>query len=249
MDHTLLLGATGIVAGGMNALAGGGSFVTLPALITAGVPSVAANASSTIALWPGGAVSAFVYRDGLRPVAGVPLTVMSGVTLAGGVVGGVLLLITPTGLFDRLLPWLLLIATLALACGRQLGEALRRHHELPRGAVLGAQALLGIYGGYYGGAVGIMMMAVWRLLDGADVKALNAPRTLMVTIANGAAVLCFVIAGAARWADVIPLGIGAILGGAGGAWLGRRLPTGVVRLTTLLLCAAITLAFFWHAYE
>src|SRR5476649_2465109 len=101
----------------MNALAGGGSFVTLPALIAAGVPSVAANASSTVALYPGGLASAWVYRSGLTHVAGVPLRPAFLATLAGGLLGALLLLWTPTGVFDRVLPWLLLVATLTLTFG------------------------------------------------------------------------------------------------------------------------------------
>lgn len=233
----------------MNALAGGGSFVTLPALITAGLPSVTANASSTVALWPGGAASVWMYRDGLRPVADVPLAAMAIVTLIGGACGGLLLLLTPSSLCDRLLPWLLLIATLTLMFGPRLGALLRGLSRPPPAVMLGAQALLGVYGGYYGGAVGIMMLAAWTLFDGRDIKTLNAPRTLMVVVANGAAVLCFAIARAVRWRETLIVGLGAIAGGIGGAWLGRRLPAGIVRGVTLALCAIITLLFFIRTYR
>jgi len=249
MDQLLLLGSAGVIAGAMNAVTGGGSFVSLPALIAVGVPSVAANASSTVALWPGGAASVWVYRDGLRAVAGVPLAALAVVTLISGAIGGALLLLTPTILFDRLLPWLLLIATLALAFGPRLGVALRGQHRPPRAATLAVQGLLGVYGGYYGGAVGIMMMAAWSLLDGSDVKALNAPRTLMVGIANGAAVLCFAGTSVVYWREALGIGIGAVLGGSVGAWLGRRLPVGIVRAATLTLCTIITALFFVHTYR
>lgn len=232
----------------MNALAGGGSFVTLPTLIAAGVPSVAANASSTVALYPGGAASAWVYRDGLTRVCGVPLRPTLWSTLAGGLLGALLLLWTPTSVFDRVLPWLLLAASLMLAFGPRLGPALRARFRAGLVTVLLIQFVLGIYGGYFGGAVGLMMMAAWALLDGADVKALNAPRTLLVSAANGVAVLCFIVAGVVRWPEALTMGIGALLGGYVGAHAGRRLPPAVVRLVTVLVAGVTTLVFFVRAY-
>ncbi len=244
----LLLAGAGLLSGAMNSLAGGGSFVTLPALIAAGVPSVVANSSSTVALFPGGAASAWVYRDGLTDVAGIPLRAALVTTLLGGLTGALLLLWTPSAAFDRVLPWLLLIATVVLALGPRLGPALRARFRAGAGVLLAVQFLLGIYGGYFGGAVGLMMIAVWSLLDGADIKALNAPRTLMVTAANSVAVICFVIAGAVRWPETLVLGLGAAIGGYGGARLGRMLPGGAVRAATILIAAGMTAAFFLRAY-
>src|ERR1700710_2755476 len=111
MDTYLLVAGAGLAAGAMNALAGGGSFVSLPALIALGVPSVAANASSTVALYPGGLASVWVYRRESGPVGGVPLPAMAALPLVGGLVGAVILLRTPASLFDGILPWLLLAAT------------------------------------------------------------------------------------------------------------------------------------------
>lgn len=231
----------------MNALAGGGSFVTLPALIAAGVPSVMANASSTVALYPGGLASAWAYRAGLRGVCGVPLPVLVAVTLAGGFCGSLALLLTPSSTFDLLVPWLLLVACLALAFGRRAGEALRRVARLNRPTVLVLQFGLGCYGGYFGGAVGIMMMAMWCLLDTADLKALNPPRTLLVSAANTMAVLTFTFAHAVWWRQTLVVLLGGILGGYIGALLGRRLPPQIVRAGTITLTAAMTIAFFIRA--
>src|ERR1700731_3468204 len=121
MTHFMLIAGAGLVAGAMNALAGGGSFVTLPALVAAGVPSVQANASSAVALFPGGIASAWAYRDGLGAVGAVALRPLLLATLVGGVIGAVLLLGTPAQTFDFVLPWLLLLATLALGLGPQVG--------------------------------------------------------------------------------------------------------------------------------
>ena len=248
MNDILLLIAGGFLAGTMNALAGGGSFVSLPAMIATGVPSVNANASSTVALFPGGLASVWVYRDGLGRVAGVPLLPTVIVTLAGGLIGSLLLLWTPTSLFDRVLPWLLLTATVMLIFGRQLGPALRARVQVGLPTVLAVQFLLGIYGGYFGGAVGLMMTAAWCILDNADVKALNAPRTLMVSAANAVAVLIFALFGAVWWKAALLLSAGALLGGWAGAELGRRLSATLVRNCTIVLASAITVAFFVRSY-
>ena len=249
MEGWLILPAAGFLAGSMNALAGGGSFVTLAALVASGVPSVNANASSTLALYPAGVASAWVYRGGIGRVCGVPLRPTLLATLLGGLIGAALLLRTPSGTFDRVIPWLLLLAALAITLGPRLGPMLRKRVRANLPTVIAVQVLLGVYGGYFGGAVGIMMMAAWGLLDEADVKALNPPRTLFVTAANTIAVVCFVIAGAVRWPQALLLGAGAICGSYGGAHLGRRLPSVLVRGLTIALAVVTTLVFFVRAYH
>ncbi|MGA0605582.1 sulfite exporter TauE/SafE family protein [Phenylobacterium sp. VNQ135] len=248
MTELVLLALAGFVGGAMNALAGGGSFVTLPALIAAGVPSVAANTSSSVALYPAGAVSAWVYRGGLTRVCGVPLRPTLAVTLVGGLMGALLLLWTPSTIFDRVLPWLLLSATATLFFGPRLRTLVQRRFQASATLILSLQFMLGVYGGYFGGAVGLMMMSAWSLLDEADVKSLNPVKTLLVTAANTVAIICFAVAGAVDWGAAAALGTGAIIGGYGGAHLGRRLPAAVIRWATLIATAAITVAFFGRAY-
>lgn len=248
MNHFSLIFVAGLVAGVMNALAGGGSFVSLPALIAAGVPSVQANASSTVALFPGGAMSAWAYRDGLGSVGAASLRALLTTTLLGGGIGAVLLLSTPIRTFNFVLPWLLLLATLALSFGRTLGGWLGRRWRIGPAVVLTIQFGLGVYGGYFGGAVGIMMIAVWGLVGHHDLKNLNAPRTLLVSSANIMAVLIFSIGGAVHWPETIVMLIAAAIGGYGGAHIGRRTAPKVVRVGTLCLTACITLGFFIRAY-
>lgn len=232
----------------MNALAGGGSFVTLPTLIAAGLPSVSANASSTVALYPGGAASAWVYRSRADQVCGLPMRVMLVATLAGGFAGALLLLWTPPSLFDGVLPWLLLVATVMLAVGPRLGQILASRAPASPVTVLVVQCLLGVYGGYFGGAVGLMMMAAWSLLSTSDIKTLAAPRTLLVCAANTIAVLCFIVAHAVHWPETLLVAAGALLGGYGGAHLGKRLPSRLIRVVTVLIAATMTLLFFVRAY-
>jgi uncharacterized membrane protein YfcA len=248
MTELLLLALAGLVGGGMNALAGGGSFVTLPALIAAGVPSVAANASSSVALYPAGAVSAWVYRGELTRVCGAPLRPTLIVTTLGGLVGALLLLWTSSAVFDRVLPWLLLAATATLYFGPRLRSLVPTRFRPSAPLVFSLQFVLGVYGGYFGGAVGLMMMSAWSLLDGAELKTLNPAKTLLVTAANTVAIVCFALAGAVHWLAAAALGAGAVVGGYAGAQLGRRLPPAAIRIATLIATTAITLAFFARAY-
>src|SRR5437660_12761499 len=229
MDHFLVLALGGFIAGTMNALAGGGSFVSLPAMIAAGVPSVQANASGTVALFPGQVTSAWTYWDGMRPVCGVPRGHLIAVSIVGGLIGSLLLLWTPSSAFDFILPWLMLIATLALTFGRQAGLILRRYVHIGPGLMLFGQFVLGIYGGYYGGAIGLMMLALWALMGEVDIKSLNPPRIMLASASNVAAVATFIIAGAVRWQQKLIMLIAGILSGYGRVRVGRGLPRAGIR--------------------
>jgi uncharacterized membrane protein YfcA len=155
---------------------------------------------------------------------------------------------TPSQTFEFVIPWLLLIATLTLGFGRQLGEVLRRRWRIRPSAVLLVQWVLGVYGGYFGGAVGIMMMAVWSLMGDRDFRSLNAPRTLLVTAGNTMAVVIFIAAGAVRWRETLIMLAAAVIGGYCGALVGRRAPSRVIRAGTLIIAGGITVAFFARAY-
>jgi len=139
-------------------------------------------------------------------------------------------------------PWII------IAFGRRLGALLRRRWTIRPWAVLLVQFVLGVYGGYFGGAIGIMMTAIWGLLDNCDLKHLNAPRTLLVSAANTMAVITFIVARVVHWPETVVMIVAAIIGGYGGAQIGRRAPSNLVRAGTLVLTACITLAFFVRAY-
>lgn len=248
MSHLLLLVLAGLLAGTMNAVAGGGSFVSFPVMVLVGLPPIAANATSTVALFPGTIASTWAYRDDLHGIAGVSLKVLIPIGLAGGTVGAILLLITPGAAFDAVIPWLLLLATLTFAGGRNLGDWLRRYIRIGRSAFLAIQFILSIYGGYFGGAIGLMMMAVWTLIDSSELKAMAPTRTALVSAANGAAVICFVIAGAVRWPEMLAMMVSAIAGGYYGARLARHLPPPMLRWFVVALSAVVTVAFFLRRY-
>jgi uncharacterized membrane protein YfcA len=244
----LLVGA-GVLAGAMNAVAGGGTFVSLPALAALGLPGTVANASSSAALLPGALASVWAYRRDMTPLGGVGTRALALLSLAGGLSGAVLLLATPEAAFGLIIPWLLLAASLTLAAGPRLNRGLRRFglRAGPR-SVLATQFLLGIYGGYFGGAVGLMMLASWSLLSALDIATLTPLRTLMTAAANVVAVLLFVVSGAVSWIPTLAVMAGAIAGGYAGARLGRRLPRVVLRGLILAITFGTTLVFFARAY-
>ena len=246
LQTALILLAAGFLAGAMNAAAGGGSFVTIPAMVFVGLPSVAANASSTVALLPGTVASAWAWRHDYRSLQGIPLRTLLLISLGGGLAGALLLLATPQRAFDGMLPWLLLTGTLAFAFGRPLGAALRKRVRVGRGAVIAAQVLLSVYAGYFGGGVGIMLMAVWGLLGDMDIKAMSALRTLLVSAANLVAVAIFAAWGPVHWPETGVMLVAAIVGGYAGAVLASRMPAPVLRGFVVLFSAAMTAVFFWR---
>lgn len=244
----LLPFAAGVVGGAMNALAGGGTFATMPALLAIGTPANIANATSNLALMPGAATSAWSFRGELKPVGGVPVRVLAGITFTAGLVGSALLVATPSRAFDLIVPWLLLVAFAAIAFGRRGAEWLSGRVTIGRRTLVVAQALLGTYGGYFGGGVGMMTTAVYGLLARESPRSMFAPRTLMLAVANFAAAIVFMACGMIRWDAGLPMLAGGVAGGWAGAHLGKRLSPGLVRGWTLLVTLATTLVFFWRAY-
>lgn len=247
-QQTALLLAAGLVAGSMNAFAGGGSFVSFPTLLFAGVPAVAANASSTVALWPGSLTSLYGYRGRIRGLGTVRLPVLLATSLAGGLIGALLLLFTPESAFNKIVPWLLLLATLSFAVGGRVGLALRRRFQIGAGPLLVIQFVLAIYGGYFGGAVGIMMLAAWSLLSTLDLIALNPLKVLLVSACNSIATLCFVLSGAVWWPQTLTMLVAAALGGYLGARIGRVMSPRVARAIVLAVSSGMTAVFFRRAF-
>lgn len=232
----------------MNALAGGGTFATLPTLIALGMPANVANATSNVALLPGAGASAWAYRDELGPVAGIPVWLLSALTFAFGLVGSLLLVLTPTETFDALIPWLLLFAFAVMVFGKRAADWLHARVTIGRPTLLVTQALLGIYGGYFGGGVGLIATALYGLLANIRPRELFAVRTTMLAVANLAAAFVFIGFAMVRWWACLPMLLGAIMGGWLGALLGKRLPHGAVRAWTLIVTGATTVVFFMRAY-
>jgi uncharacterized protein len=245
MAEILIVFFAGLIAGAMNAAAGGGSFVSVPALIFVGIPSVSANMSSTIALYPGSLTSGWAYRKNFQPILNVSVKAMFLATLAGGLWGAILLLLTPSSAFDVIIPWLLLLGSFAFAFGPSIGKRLHRHWRSNTAFVLVAQFVLGVYGGYFGGAVGIMMMAVWSVLGLTDIRAMNAVKVVLVAAANTIAVLCFAFAGSVAWRETLIMLVAAALGGYAGAHATLQLSGPQIRIAISIINFLITAAFFY----
>ncbi|RZT28290.1 hypothetical protein EV649_2067 [Kribbella sp. VKM Ac-2569] len=245
----LLILLAGVAAGALNAVGGGGSFVALAALVAAGMPPVTANATTTVALLPGNATSAWVYR---RELEGLTEPSIGSVTLAsvlGGAIGAGLLLMLPSASFDAAVPWLLAFATVVLMFGRRLTAALRLGRPGPA-VILAGQFVLAIYGGYFGGAVGLMMLAFWTATTTLDPARGNPLRVIQVAAVYLTAAVIFVFA-----ADVLsqPLHLvallaGAVIGGYAGAHLVRRLPPTMLRGLVLTTAVLMTGLFFVRAF-
>ncbi len=242
----------GVLGGALNAVAGGGSFIAFPALLFSGVPPIAANATNTVALWVGVTASTGAYRkhfDISRRVM-VPLAITS---VIGGIAGALLLLRTPAHTFLHVLPWLMLGATLLFALGGRLGRGSRSGvaHDASRSAIIFAalfELVVAVYGGYFGGGVGIMNLAMLAAIGMTDIHAMNALKVVLGGIINAMAVITFIIAGAVAWKPGIVTTLGALLGGYFGAHYAQKLPPAWIRAFVILVGTAMTIYFFWKAY-
>ena len=223
-------GGAGVIGGAMNALAGGGTFATLPALIALGLPANVANATSNVALLPGAGTSAWAFRDELGPVAGISVRLLAALTFAFGLVGSVLLVLTPTETFDVIIPWLLLFAFAVIAFGKSAADWLHERITIRKPVLLATQALLGVYGGYFGGGVGLITTALYGLLANVRPRELFAIRTTMLAVANLAAAIVFIAFAMVRWWACLPMLLGSIVGGWLGASLGKKLTHRAVRI-------------------
>jgi uncharacterized membrane protein YfcA len=244
MTAYLLLFLAALGAGLMNSVAGGGSFLTFPALVFTGVPSIIANATSTVALFPGALASAWAYRGNIKSLETIPLKPAIIVSIAGGVVGALLLLFTSQATFDVIIPWLLLAATVTFAIGPRFVRMFTRQTWMGPRLLIALQFLVGIYGGYFGGAVGIIMLALWSLAGLRDIHAMNGGRTLLGGVMNAAAVVCFVIAGKVWWPQTSLMLLAAIIGGYVGARFARRVNPAIIRSVIIVISFFVTAAFF-----
>lgn len=247
--------AAALLAGALNAVAGGGSFFTFPALVAfAGLGSIDANATSTVALWPASLAGALAYRRDVgldRP----RLAAWGAASLAGGALGAILLLRTPARLFDAIVPFLVLLATAVFSFGGALTGRLRARRpgggeaappSLLAGTVV--QFVVGIYGGYFGGGIGFMMLAAFVLLGLREMNAMNGLKNIFALLMNGAAVVIFVASGAVVWRVAWPMALAASAGGYAGAAAARRVDARYVRPAVAAVGWAITAYFFYRAY-
>jgi uncharacterized protein len=232
--------------GAINSVAGGGSFIAFPSLLFAGVAPIPANATNTVALWPASVASAFGYRRELGGV-GRDLVSLGVAAFFGGLVGSILLLRTSEGAFVKLIPWLLLFATVLFSMGGVL-RARPREVRRPTALAVFAEFAISVYGGYFGGGMGIMMLAVLTLLGMTDIHRMNAVKNVLAALINGVAVVAFIVAGAVRWAPGVVMIAGGIGGGYAGARIARRVEAKYVRWLVLGVAWTMTIYFFVKTY-
>lgn len=249
----ILLFLSAVVGGTLNAVAGGGSFFTFPALVFTGVLPITANATSTVAIWPGSVASVGAYRRELAVQKRSFLFLLIGTSLIGGGLGAILLLKTSQSTFVALIPYLLLAATLLFALSPYITAKLRARatgkaqYSVP--ALIGvacAQFVISIYGGYFGGGIGILMLATLAFMGMDNIHEMNAVKTVLASCINGVAVITFIIAGAVVWPQAILMIVGAIIGGYGGAYYARKVDQKWVRLFVIVVGIALTIYFFVH---
>ena len=250
--HAILLFFAAVIAGTLNAVAGGGSFVSFPVLLFMRVPPVPANATNTVALWPGLAASALAYLKRLNAPAKL-LIPMLATSVLGGWAGALLLLKTPQPTFLHLVPWLLLCGTLLFAFGNQIrsiagrSAAVEDLHQLSWPAILVTsilELLLAVYGGYFGAGIGFVTLGMLAALGMRDLFAMGAIRTLLAAAINAAAVITFIWAGAVLWPQFLVMVTGALSGGWFGAHFAQKADPRKMRLLVIGVGVVMSAYFF-----
>jgi uncharacterized membrane protein YfcA len=232
-------------AGVQNALAGGGSFITLPSLMLTGMNAQAANITSTIALFPAQVAMGWTGRRHLSGAAGLRFRVLAGISLVGGALGAILLLVTPPSIFAHLVPWLVLFATIVFAWG-SFGPKREGAPKLNHVGAMAAQFLIAIYGGYFGGGIGFLMLAA---LTAAGLLMRNAGPTknMLAAIMNASAVLIFVFSPEVHWYQAGISCAGAVIGGVAGAHMLNRVNEKALRIVVVAIGVALTIGLFLQA--
>jgi uncharacterized protein len=248
LTHLPLLAAAAFAAGVLNAIAGGGSFLTFPALVFTGVPPIVANATSALAVSPGYLGSTLGFKAELRALPERRLWREMGICAMGGVAGALLLLVTPARLFAGIVPWLLLFATALFAAGPTIARWARGHapdsasaEPRWRDAALLAVA---IYGGYFNGGLGILLMALYSVAGETRLNVVNALKNLNSLVLSWLSVAAFVVAGAIAWREGLVMMVAATAGGFLGARWSKRLPAQWVRLGVIATGLLMTAVFF-----
>jgi hypothetical protein len=240
----LLLAVTAFFAGALNAVAGGGSFITFPALVFTGVPEVTANATNTVALCPGSLASVWAYRRHFHNIPGLSVRTLTAVSVLGGAIGAVLLLQTTNEAFRVIVPWLLLFATVLFAFGHWIRAQIQRFVTIGPISVLVIQLAVAIYGGYFGGGIGILMLAMLSLFGLKDLHGMNAIKTLQAGCLNAVAVAIFIAGNQVAWTQALVMAVAAVAGGYWGARAAQRLDPRLLRVVISLVGFALTAFFF-----
>ena len=235
----------GLWAGAQNALAGGGSFVTFPALLLLGLDARAANITSTIALFPGQVTAGLAGRRAVSGTPALPFHWLAGISLGGGAAGA-LLLATPSSFFARLVPWLVLFATAVFAYGSVRPSPAVAAARVGRAGSVAAQTAISVYGGYFGGGIGFLMLAALTLA-GVALRRAAPTKNVLAAAMNASAVVVFLFSPQVAWLPALVLAVTAMIGGLLGARLLARLDERRIRIGVICIGVALTVAMFWRA--
>lgn len=244
--NLLLLLAAAFVAGALNAVAGGGSFLTLPALVFAGLPPVIANATGTVALLPGYVSGAMGFREDLAPPPGLSLYLLAALSLLGGALGAGLLLLTDNHTFGLIVPWLLLVATMLFAVAPMLLRWTKGGSGGHTSTLRSAAGVLAvsIYGGYFNGGLGIMLLALFGLLGQTNLNAMNGVKNVVSALLTAIAVAVYAWGGLVAWPQALAMMVAATAGGYSGARIARRIPAPMLRAGIVATGLVMTVLFF-----
>jgi uncharacterized protein len=243
---TTLLIIAAFLGGGLNSLAGGGSLVAFPALLLAGLNPIDANASGSVALFSGTFTGAWAYRRSMLGVTEFSILGMFVLSLVGGLTGALLLLWTPTDVFARLVPWLILFATVVFAIGNFASVKVIQRIKLGPRSALVTLFVIAVYGGYFGGGIGFLMLAAFTLLGMRDINAMNGLKMAMVGIMTITAIVAFIIADVVRWPQTLPMLVSSAIGSYVAAHWAQRLDQRLIKGFVIVLGAGLTIYFAWH---
>ncbi len=250
IPHAVILFVAALAAGAINSVAGGGSFLSFPALLFIGMPPVNANATNTVALWPGQPASLGAYRGEFKNLSRAIVMPLVITGVIGGVLGAWVLLKTPQATFMRLVPWLILVATLIFTASGRITRWVRErsarsgHSEFATGRGVVLQLFIAFYIGYFGAGAGILILAMLALLGMDQIHTMNALKALLTTVSNGVAAVLFVFSHAIFWPEAILMIVASVLGGYFGAYFAQKTKPENIRALIIVIGFALTAYFF-----
>ena len=248
MIEFIVLALAGFGAGMVNAIAGGGTFLTFPALVWSGVPPVAANATATVAVFPGYLASALGFAEELKSFSRRQMIRLTLVALAGGLAGSLLLLVSSNEAFSAIVPFLLLFATTAFLFGDRFKSWAGQKIQSSQSEGLWGLFFVSLYGGYFNGGLGIVLLALFALWGWRDIHLMNGLKNGLSFVLSAISVLTFAIAGIVVWPKAVLMMIFAIIGGYAGAYLAKRIPVSIVRFIVAAIGYGMATIFFYRYF-
>lgn len=243
ISEIIFLAGAGIIGGAINAVAGGGTFITFPAMMAVGLDPLTANASNSVAIYPGHTTAMVAYRNELK-ASGRILLARCVIAFLGGLIGAMLLLYGGNAAFSDLIPWLLLSATIIFAAGPSLHWKFDKIRFESRALTIIVEFVFAIYGGYFGAGLGGLLMAALSILGVKDLQMASAQKNLLATVISTLSATTFVIAEVIAWPETLSVLVGATVGGHSGARIAKYLSPNILRTAVVLVGSSLSLYYF-----